>query len=46
MDNNKDLDLEFPKEDNLKTSSSESNKVYQPLFTKVDSTMNLLTKQL
>ena len=46
MDNNKDWDLEFPKEDNLKSSSSESNKVYQPLFTKVDSTMNLLTKQL
>ena len=46
MDNNKDLDLEFPKEDNLKSSPSESNKVYQPLFTKVDSKMNLLTKQL
>ena len=42
--NSHDLDLEFLKEDNLNSSSLESNKDDQSLFTEADSAIDLLTK--
>ena len=42
---NEDLDLGFPKEDELNVSSSDNKKADQSLFTEADSTIDLLTKQ-